>query len=113
MTAAPSADNRTPLLLTYARTAMTARRMNQLLKEIFWSAAVILEPDHPTKAEKLRRASAHWGRHTAITAKVDAGMDPRYVQKDARHSDPRTTALYTHEDDDKRHDDAQKVKIRP
>lgn len=113
MTAAPSADDRTPLLLTYARTAMTARRMNQLLKEIFWSAAVILEPDHPTKAEKLRRASAHWGRHTAITAKVDAGMDPRYVQKDARHSDPRTTALYTHEDDDKRHDDAQKVKIRP
>lgn len=111
MTAAPSADDRTPLLLTYARTAMTARRMNQLLKDLFWSAAVILEPSHPTKAEKLRRASAHWGRHTAITAKVDAGMDPRYVQKDARHSDPRTTALYTHEDDDKRHDDAQKVRI--
>lgn len=109
--AAPSPEDRTPLLLTLSRSAMTARRMNQLLKKIFWSAAVILEPASPIKAEKLRRASAHWGRHTAITAKVDAGMDPRYIQKDARHSDPRTTALYTHEDDNKRHDDAQKVRI--
>lgn len=109
--AAPSPEDRTPLLLTLSRSAMTARRMNQLLKKIFWSAAVILEPASPIKAEKIRRASAHWGRHTAITAKVDAGMDPRYVQKDARHSDSRTTALYTHEDDNKRHDDAQKVRI--
>ena len=111
LSAAPHPDDRTPLLLTYGRTAMTARRTNQLLKHLFWSAAVILEPASPIKADKLRKASAHWGRHSAITAKVDAGMDPRYVQKDARHSDPRTTALYTHEDDDKRHDDAQKVRI--
>jgi integrase len=111
LSVAPSPEDRTPLLLTYGRSAMTARRMNQLLKEIFWSAAVILEPVSPIKADKIRKASAHWGRHTAITAKVDAGMDPRHVQKDARHSDPRTTALYTHEDDDKRHDDAQKVRI--
>lgn len=111
LSAAPTPADRTPLLLALNRSSMTARRMNQLLKKIFWSAAVILEPDSAIKADKLRKASAHWGRHTAITAKVDAGMDPRYVQKDARHSDPRTTALYTHEEDDKRHDDAQKVRI--
>uniref|UniRef100_E6QLT7 Phage integrase n=1 Tax=mine drainage metagenome TaxID=410659 RepID=E6QLT7_9ZZZZ len=111
LSAAPSPDDHTPLLLALNRSSMTARRMNQLLKKIFWSAAVILEPGSAIKADKLRKASAHWGRHTAITAKVDAGMDPRYVQKDARHSDPRTTALYTHEEDDKRHDDAQKVRI--
>lgn len=113
LSSAPSPDDHTPLLLALNRSAMTARRMNQLLKRIFWSAAVILESSSHIKAEKLRRASAHWGRHTAITARVDAGMDPRYVQKDARHSDPRTTALYTHEDDDKRHDDAQKVRFQP
>lgn len=111
LTAAPLPDDPTPLLLTLNRSAMTARRMNQLLKHIFEAAAVLLEPHSTLKADKLRRASAHWGRHTAITARVDAGMDPRYVQIDARHSDPRTTALYTHAEDDKRHEDAQKVRM--
>lgn len=90
---------------------MTARQLHRLLKDVFSQACSYLPQDVQYKADKLRAASTHWGRHTSVTARVDAGMDPRYVQKDARHSDPRTTGLYTHEEDDKRHMEAQKLRL--
>lgn len=92
-------------------TPLTARQLHRVLKELFSRACAYLPEDVQYKADKLRAASTHWGRHTSVTARVDAGMDPRYVQKDARHSDPRTTGLYTHEEDDKRHLEAQKLKL--
>ena len=91
--------------------AMTARQLNRVLKVLFDRAAALLPAELEHKADKLRCASAHWGRHTSITAKVDAGMDARYVQKDARHEDARTTALYTHEDDIRWHQEAQKLRV--
>jgi hypothetical protein len=35
----------------------------------------------------------------------------RYVQKDARHADARTTGLYVHEEDERWHDEAQKLRM--
>ncbi len=90
---------------------MTARQLNRVLKDLFARAADLL-PEHARfKGDKLRAASAHWGRHTSITARVDAGMDARYVQRDARHQDARTTALYTHEEDERWHDESQKLRL--
>ena len=93
------------------RSPITARRLNQILKKIFHAAAELLPPEVEHKKEKLRAASAHWGRHTGITAKLDAGMDQRYVQKDARHTDARTTQRYIHEEEERWHDEAQKQKL--
>lgn len=108
----PSPTEDTPLLLSLkGRRPITARRLNQILKDLFAAAAVRLEATAPHKAEKLRKASAHWGRHTSITAKVDSGIERRYVQKDARHEDARTTSLYVHEDDERWHDEAQKHRL--
>jgi integrase len=109
----PGPEDETPLLLSLkGNRPITARRLNQVLKELFVATAVRLEAHAPHKAAKLRKASAHWGRHTSITAKVDSGIDRRYVQKDARHEDPRTTSLYIHEDDERWHDEAQKHRLR-
>ena len=58
---------------------VTARRLNQILKKIFHAAAELLPPDAEHKKEKLRAASAHWSRHTGITAKLDSGIDERFV----------------------------------
>lgn len=108
----PASDDVTPLLLSLkGRRPITARRLNQILKGLFFAAAARLQASAPHKAEKLRRASAHWGRHTSITAKVDSGIDSRYVQRDARHADPRTTALYVHEEDERWHDTAQQHRL--
>lgn len=90
---------------------MTTRQLHRVLKDVFERACAYLPAESAYKADKLRAASTHWGRHTSVTARVDAGMDARYVQKDARHSDPRTTGLYTHEEDDKRHAEAQKLRL--
>lgn len=110
--AAPSSKDNSPLLVS-VRTGnpITARRLNQVLKKLFNDAADLLPPDAEHKREKLRKASAHWGRHTGVTARVDAGMDPRYVQKDARHKDPRTTQGYVHEEDEKWHAESQKLTL--
>lgn len=99
--------------LAFARACpgLTARQLNRILKTLFAQAAQLLPPGLAYKGEQLRSASAHWGRHTSITARVDAGMQARYVQKDARHSDARTTALYTHEEDAAWHQEAQKLRL--
>lgn len=94
-------------------TPVSARQLNRILKEIFEKAALSLPASMSHKADKLRAASAHWGRHTSITAMVDAGVDARYTQKNARHSDARTTGLYTHEEDERWHEEAQKLRMPP
>lgn len=108
----PGKADTSPLLVS-VRTGkpITARRLNQVLKKIFADAAALLPTELEYKREKLLKASAHWGRHTAVTARVDAGMELRYVQKDARHSDARTTAGYVHEEDEKWHAEAQKLNL--
>jgi integrase len=95
LTAVPKRSELTPILVSLKDgSPITARRLNQILKRIFSSAADLLPPASEYKREKLRSASAHWGRHTGITAKIDSGITERYVQKDARHSDARTTQRY-------------------
>ncbi len=110
--AVPRRNDTTPLLVGLRdRAPITARRLNQLLKRLFSQAADRLGPENAHKADKLRAASAHWGRHTGITAKVDAGMEERYVQKDARHADRRTTQRYIHEEERRWHEEAQKQRL--
>lgn len=112
LSAVPSRQDDTPLLVSVRNgEPITARRLNQLLKTLFSTAARMLPEASSYKREKLASASAHWGRHTGITAKVQSGMDARYVQKDARHADARTTSLYIHEEDERWHDEAQKQQL--
>ncbi len=112
LSAMPRRNDLTPLLVSLKdRSPITARRLNQILKKIFCAAAGLLPEESEHKREKLRAASAHWGRHTGITAKLDSGMNERYVQKDARHTDARTTQRYIHEEEERWHDEAQKQQL--
>lgn len=108
----PSPSDDSPLLISLRDGhGITARRLNQILKVLFAAAAELLPPESEHKREKLLAASAHWGRHTGITARVDSGMDTRYVTKDARHADARTTARYVHEEDERWHQETQKLHL--
>lgn len=110
----PDARDDSPLLRStrHPGQGMTARRLNQILKDLFAKSIAFLPTGSHAQEERLRAASAHWGRHTSITAKMDSGMNPFFVQSDARHKDFRTTQRYTHVEDAKRHDEAQKVQIK-
>jgi site-specific recombinase XerD len=108
----PGPDDDTPLLVSMRNgSPIGARQLHNILKDVFTRAADSMPALLAHKAEKLRQASTHWGRHTGITAKVNAGMSARYVQKDARHSDARTTAMYTHEEDAVWHEESQKQHV--
>lgn len=109
----PSSRDDSPLLRStrHPGQSISARRLNQILKSVFIAAVEHLPSHAEHKADKLILASAHWGRHTSITAKVDAGMNHLFVQSAARHSDFKTTQLYIHGGDEDRHDDAQKQRL--
>lgn len=89
---------------------ITLRRLNYVIKDVTFTAAEILsqDPDKAAKADKLCEVSSHWGRHTGITLMGQSGMDKRFMQLDAAHEDIRTTNIYTHEEVESRHREAQK-----
>lgn len=109
----PLHDDTTPLLASLSgKKPITGRRLNQILKELFEQTAQRLEANAPHKADKVRRASAHWGRHTSLTRlAAESGGDRTLVQKIARHSDVRTTELYIHDEDNALHDKIKQRKL--
>ena len=84
--------------------AVTNNQIYRLLKQVFLDCAETLADERPDYAEKLRKASPHWLRHTAITHQADAGIDLRHIKRHARHESIETTMLYQHLEDDQWHD---------
>ena len=111
----PSSSDTNPLVFNLARrrpganlAPLTQRRLHQILKDLFQETAERIKPMDAASAENLAAASTHWGRHTAITGKINAGIDLRIVAKLGRHTDTRTTLLYTHDDDERLLAEAEK-----
>ena len=99
--------DRTPLILGIAgrgERALTATAIYLIVKACFARAATYLETSDAIGADRLRRASTHWLRHTAATHQADAGIDVRYIQRNLRHASIAVTSIYLHSDDDARHE---------
>lgn len=79
---------------------ITVHLIYSICKVIFEQAAQLIEPYSEASAHKLRKASPHWLRHTGVSHSMEAGIQPRYVQAQARHSSLNTTARYDHKDRD-------------
>ena len=125
LTPLPLQSDDTPLLRSVTNgKPITARQLNYILKDLFTAAAELLErrakeetdiitrAQYLTRAAKIVEASAHWGRHTSITFQIRSGIDKGLVQKNARHSDSRTTDHYTHEDEERWHREMQKMRSK-
>lgn len=76
--------------------SVTAQALYLLCKVIFQKAADLIEEQSPLSAQRLRQASPHWMRHTGVSHAMEAGVNPRYVQAQARHSSLNVTARYDH-----------------
>ena len=76
----------------------------RLVKAIVIQAVDDLEGEAPHKAAKLRDASCHWFRHTAVTHGDDAVIGLKYLNRSARHDKLETTAIYQHAEDALWHD---------
>jgi len=105
MPSIPTPDDKTPLFLSLnGKSGVSSNMIYRIVKQIFANCATEIEAKHPVFAEKLRSASTHWLRHTAITAQTDAGIELRYIKRNARHESVETTMLYQHAEEEKWHE---------
>ena len=101
----PEADESHALFMNLSGTKpVTNNQIYRLLKQIFIDCAETLVDSRPDYAKKLRKASPHWLRHTAITHQADAGIDLRHIKRHARHESIETTMLYQHAEDEQWHE---------
>lgn len=81
---------------------ITATRLWNIVKRFFATAATVIADGSPATAEKLRRATPHWMRHTHATHALDGGTELTAVRDNLRHSSISTTSMYLHADDVRR-----------
>ncbi len=85
-----------------SKSGITAARVWTLMKRFFLTVATVVEKESPATAEKLRRASPHWMRHTHATHALARGAELTTVRDNLRHSSVATTSIYLHTDEVKR-----------
>ena len=82
-------------------------QLYRLIREAFQMAADTLEHEAGNEAAhqiaRLRNATPHWLRHTALTHQAQAGVELRYLASTARHARLDTTAQYLHIEDEEWH----------
>jgi site-specific recombinase XerD len=81
---------------------ITSTRLWSVIKRFFAAAADVVEDGASATAEKLRRATPHWMRHTHATHLLDSGAELTTVRDNLRHASIATTSMYLHADDTRR-----------
>ncbi|AQV99374.1 Integrase (plasmid) [Cupriavidus necator] len=90
----------TPLLANLERSeGITTPRLRDVLRRFFLLAAESIQTDHPALADKLRRATPHWMRHTHATHALAQGATLTTVRDNLRHASITTTSIYLHDDE--------------
>jgi site-specific recombinase XerD len=75
------------------------RRLWRVLRRFFVLVADAIQDDRPAIAEKLRRASPHWMRHTHASHALARGAELIMVRDNLRHASISTTSTYLHSDE--------------
>ncbi|RQR69285.1 integrase [Burkholderia sp. Bp9012] len=94
-------DPATPVVarLEDASARIESTRLWRVLRRFFMLVADVLESDRPATAEKLRRASPHWMRHTHASHALARGAELIMVRDNLRHASISTTSTYLHSDE--------------
>ncbi|WP_416140648.1 tyrosine-type recombinase/integrase [Halomonas sp. HK25] len=118
LAAEPLPDDATPLLRALdGQRGLGDNRLYRLIRDAFGEAAVTLEGELGEGgrlwAMRLRAATPHWLRHTALTHQAQAGVELRYLAATARHSRLDTTARYLHAEDEAWHRQQELHQLTP
>ena len=98
-------DPKTPLIASLeadSAASITATRLWVIMRRFFVKVAASIETEAPATAEKLKRASPHWMRHTHATHALSRGAELTTVRDNLRHASVSTTSIYLHSDEVKR-----------
>jgi site-specific recombinase XerD len=90
---------KTPILASLGEdegAGITGARLWRVMRRFFLKAVDVLQDDHPVLAEKLRRASPHWMRHTHASHALAHGAELTSVRDNLRHASISTTSMYLH-----------------
>jgi site-specific recombinase XerD len=87
---------------TDSAAGITPARLWHVMHRFFHQAAGLIQADHPPLAEKLRRASPHWMRHTHAMHALARGAELTIVRDNLRHASVATTSIYLQGDEVKR-----------
>jgi site-specific recombinase XerD len=96
---------KTPLIVSLeldSTASISGVRLWEIMHRFFVQAAEVIEAERPTLADKLRRASPHWMRHTHATHALARGAELTTVRDNLRHASISTTSIYLHSDEVKR-----------
>lgn len=74
-------------------------RLWRVLHRFFVLASDAIQGERPATAEKLRRASPHWMRHTHASHALARGAELIMVRDNLRHASISTTSTYLHSDE--------------
>lgn len=97
----PCAGEKLPLVLTITgKPIKSDTTVDFIVKNICEKASLLLSPQSSAEAERLRKGSAHWLRHTSAVRKLAQNKNLRSVQMSLRHANISTTALYLSNIDD-------------
>ena len=109
----PAPDETIPLVLNLKGvTGIGDNMIYRIVKMLVAKGAARLQADDPHQAEKLRRASTHWFRHTSITHQADAGINLQFLQRNARHARIDTTGLYLHAEEKEWHENMERHRLK-
>jgi len=85
-----------------AASGITGSSFHRQLKRFLQHCAERLSATDPPAAERLRRASTHWLRHTHVSHALGAGVPVEVVQQNVGHASLDTTTRYVHTEDVRR-----------
>jgi len=74
-------------------------RLWRVLRRFFVLVADAIQDERPATADKLRRASPHWMRHTHASHALARGAELLMVRDNLRHASISTTSTYLHSDE--------------
>lgn len=84
------------------RGGITNSRLWNVVRCFFRTAAGVIVGDHSVLAEKLRKASPHWMRHTHASYALARGAELTAARDNLRHASISTTSIHLYGDDIKR-----------
>ncbi|MES1944476.1 integrase family protein [Salinisphaera sp. PC39] len=96
-------EDRALVLDLRGQAGISADMIYRIVRDTCRRAAAVLARCNAAQAAKLRRATTHWLRHTAVTHQADRAIELRYLNKSARHAKLETTGIYLHADEDQWH----------
>lgn len=101
----PGLDDGPILRRLDGKSPLGENQLYRLIRTTFSQAADVLEQEggDALAIMRLRQATPHWLRHTALTHQAQAGVELRYLAATARHARLDTTSRYLHTEDEEWH----------